>query len=489
MSATLDQVEVDSEFLSLIDRDFARRHLVLGVGRDENGLRLLISKRTDPLVVHNVATRFALPVRTSVQDAELIARQIDDSYGQHRQAGGLTARSTFESVNDAQNLSPQSVSRWLEEADRDLLTTQGKGPVIQLVDALLFEALGRAASDIHIQPLSNQTIVRYRVDGVLHEVHSFTAQLTSSIVSRLKVMGRMDIAQHRIPQDGRASVTIAGRPIDLRLSTVPTSYGERAVVRLLDSSQQLCDFEQLGMQDAVAKTFLMHASQSHGIILVTGPTGSGKTTTLYSTLRRTASPEHNIMTIEDPIEYELSTVGLAVSQMQVNAKKGITFPTGLRHILRQDPDVIMVGEIRDAQTARVAIQSSLTGHLVYSTLHTNDAASAVTRLVDLGIEPYLVSASLSAVLAQRLVRKTHAACNGAGCDSCFGTGLKGRVGLFELLPINDQIRQLISNGAPPATISEAARQAGMRTLAQEGQRLVNEGLTSALEVSRVVDLA
>ncbi len=479
---------VDEVFLERIERDFARRHLILGFEREGGELNLLVSEATSPAAIHNVGAFLEVRVRSTIGEAETIACMIDEAYSQHRKSSGWNGQSATVDSGAESASGSQSVARWLEQADRDLLSTQGKGPVIQLVDAMLFEALGKGASDMHIQPLSDRTIVRYRVDGVLHDVHELTPEVTSAVVSRIKVMGRMDIAQQRIPQDGRATVTIGNRPVDLRLSTVPTSYGERAVVRLLDSTQQLCDFERLGMRAKVAAAFLERATQSNGIILVTGPTGSGKTTTLYATLRRTASPRQNIMTIEDPIEYELATVGLAVSQMQVNSKKGITFPTGLRHILRQDPDVIMVGEIRDAETARVAIQSSLTGHLVFSTLHTNDAPSAVTRLVDLGVEPYLVSASLSAVLAQRLVRTTHRACEGKGCAECFGTGLKGRTGLFEFMPLDERLRHLITEGAPLASIRTAAREAGMRTLGEEGQRLVDEGVTIPLEVHRVVQM-
>ncbi|MCL4198905.1 MAG: GspE/PulE family protein [Phycisphaerales bacterium] len=477
---------VDEDFLECIERDFARRHLIFGLRREGEEIDLLVSGSSDPAAIHNVGARLGVRVRPAFGDPETIARLIDEAYATRDQAGGLNGQ--VEAALEADSRAEHSVARWLEQADRDLLSTQGKGPVVQLVDALLFEALGRGASDVHVQPLSDRTVVRYRVDGVLHDVHELTSEVTGAVVSRIKVMGRMDIAQQRIAQDGRATVTIGGRRIDLRLSTVPTSHGERAVVRLLDTSLQLCDFDRLGMRTDVAEAFLARATQSNGIILVTGPTGSGKTTTLYSTLRRTASPHVNVMTIEDPIEYELSTVGLAVSQMQVNGRKGITFPTGLRHILRQDPDVIMVGEIRDAETARVAIQSSLTGHLVFSTLHTNDAPSAVARLVDLGVEPYLVSASLSAVLAQRLVRTRHRSCEGKGCEECFGTGLKGRTGLFEFMPVDERLRQLIAAGAPLAELRSAARQAGMRTLGEEGQYLVDEGITIPLEVHRVVQM-
>ncbi len=340
---------------------------------------------------------------------------------------------------------------------------------------------------MHVQPLDDRTLVRYRLDGVLHTARELPRTSTASVVSRIKVMGRMDIAERRIPQDGRATVTIGTRPVDLRISTLPTSYGERAVLRLLDNSQQLCDFDQIGMPPEVATPFLERAQRTNGIILVTGPTGSGKTTTLYSTLRRIGSAQINIMTIEDPIEYELSTTGLAVSQSQINPRKGVTFANGLRHILRQDPDVVMVGEIRDAETARMAIQASLTGHLVFSTLHTNDAASAVTRLVDLGIEAYLVSASLSAVLAQRLVRLIHDQCQGQGCEDCLDTGFRGRTGLFELMVIDEPTRELISRGAALADLRTAAQASGLRTLREEGQRLVAAGRTTRTEAHRVVE--
>jgi type II secretory ATPase GspE/PulE/Tfp pilus assembly ATPase PilB-like protein len=362
--------------------------------------------------------------------------------------------------------------------------------VIKLVDVLLFEALGRGASDVHIQPLSDRTLIRYRLDGVLHTVRELTGSrdLATAIISRIKVMGKMDIAEKRIPQDGRASVSIGERSIDLRISTLPTSYGERAVLRLLDNSQQISDFESLGMPPEVESQFLERASRSSGIVLVTGPTGSGKTTTLYSTLRRIGPPSGglNIMTIEDPIEYELATARCVISQSQVNPRKGVTFATGLRHILRQDPDVIMVGEIRDSETARIAIQSSLTGHLVFSTLHTNDAPSAITRLIDLDVEPYLVSASLSAVLAQRLVRLIHQACQGRGCEECFGSGFRGRTGLFELFTVDEPARQLIAERASLDALRVHARQRGMRTLHEDGLSLVEKGLTSLAEVQRIV---
>jgi len=471
------------EFLALIPCDFARRHLILSAGFDGGTERLLVSDRSDPAAVFNCGVRLGRQPRTLPADAEAIARAIDAAYAAARPAPDIAP-------NVAGPLSDGDIDRLLAEADRDLLATSGKGPVVRLVDAILFEALGRAASDVHVQPLADRTLVKYRVDGVLHTARELPARLTSAVVSRIKVMGRMDIAERRVAQDGRATVRIGDRAIDLRLSTFPTSYGERVVVRLLEASgPRLSSFEALGMPGPIQALYLDRANRANGIVLLTGPTGSGKTTTLYTTLKWLAEVnrgELNIMTVEDPIEYELALAGVEISQGQVNAKKGVTFASGLRHILRQDPDAIMVGEIRDAETARIAIQASLTGHLVFSTLHTNDAASAVTRLVDLGVEPYLVGASLSAVLAQRLVRRVHAGCDGRGCAACFGAGLLGRIGVFELLAVDDGLRDLVARAEPAAAIRAAARAGGMRTLEEEGERLIAGGLTTREEVVRVV---
>lgn len=483
------------EFVERIPRDFAREHLILSIGRSSGVERLLVAKGTAPCAVFNTAVRLGAPIETMIAEAEDIARAIDATYVA-RAAVGLDGDIGVgpESWGDTE------LNLLLAEADKDLLSTGGKGPVVRLLDAVLFEALGRRASDVHVHPLADRTLVRYRVDGVLHTARELAPRLTQAVISRIKVMGRMDIAESRVPQDGRATVRIGdgetGRTIDLRISTLPTSYGERAVVRLLEGSRgaHLADFASLGMPEHVRRPYFDRAGRSSGIVLLTGPTGSGKTTTLYATLRwiaqgggsAAAAGELNIMTIEDPVEYELSTVGLAVSQSQVNAKKGVTFATGLRHILRQDPDVVMVGEVRDSETARTAIQASLTGHLVLSTLHTNDAASAVTRLVDLGVENYLVSASLSAVLAQRLVRLVHVGCGGGRCSECFGSGYLGRTGLFELLQADEAVREVVVRAGGVSVVRETAKRSGMRTLAEEGRRLVDGGVTTEAEVRRVV---
>jgi general secretion pathway protein E len=364
---------------------------------------------------------------------------------------------------------------------------------------------------VHIQPVRDRTLVRYRLDGALHTVRELPGSLASSVVSRIKVMARLDVAERRSPQDGRATVTVggsggpqSGRRVDLRISILPSTYGERVVLRLLDPSRSphLLNFSALGMPSEVERRYLAQVSRTSGIVLSTGPTGSGKTTTLYTTLAwlsatnaggQSRGCELNMMTVEDPVEYDLATggggggAGLSVSQTQVDSKKGVTFVTGLKHILRQDPDVIMVGEVRDEETARIAVQASLTGHLVLSTLHTSDAASAVARLLDLGVEPFLVSSSLSAVLAQRLVRTRHAACAGAGCPECVGTGFKGRTGVFELLVMDGPIREMVCRRTSAMDIKAAAQRGGMVTLREAGERLIASGATTREEVGRVID--
>ncbi|CAK9112216.1 Type II secretion system protein HxcR, partial [Durusdinium trenchii] len=427
-------------------------------------------------------------------DAGAIAEAIDSAY-----AGAAQSTSTEDDLGDAIVIEgPEAeLERALAEADRDLLSTSGKAPVVRLVDWMLFHAATHGASDVHVQPLEDRVLVRMRIDGALRDVKSLPGELGGPVASRLKVVGRMDVAERRVPQDGRATVTIgvgeSARTIDLRLSSLPTAFGERLVVRLLepDGALDLDNFSGLGMPPEVEERWLAVCSRSSGIVLSTGPTGSGKTTTLYGTLSWTAkrsARDLNVMTIEDPIEYDLSGPHVAISQAQINTKKGVTFASGLRHILRQDPDVVMVGEIRDLETAQVAIQASLTGHLVLSTLHTSDSATAVTRLVDLGVEPYLVSASLSAALAQRLVRRVHQACDGKGCESCYGSGLLGRIGLFELLVVSEPIRERIAAGITASALRKAAREAGMRTLQDEGRRFVESGVTTPLEVARVASV-
>lgn len=475
------------DFVALIPWDFAREHLVLSRGTVAEGRELLwVADSTPWFVIHNIGVRIGRPVLTKRAEPAFLAVRIDEAY---RSAGGQA----MVPLNEGDP--SEEIELVAQDAERDLLSSGTKGDVARYVDALLFEALSRNASDIHIQPTAGQTLVRYRIDGVLSTVRSLERPSAEAVVSRVKVLAELDIAEQRLPQDGRISVSIgrraaSGRSVDLRISTLPSSHGERVVIRLLDNDRDagLQTFEKLGMPGDLEPRYKEAAGSSNGIVLVTGPTGSGKSTTLYTTLRwiSTNRPGSNIMTIEDPIEFDLSDPLVGVSQTQVNTRKGMTFPRGLRHILRQDPDVVMIGEIRDNETARIAIQASLTGHLVFSTLHTNDAASAVTRLIDLGIERFLVSASLSCVLAQRLVRRLHPNCSGKGCPECLGSGYRGRVGLFELLVVSQIMRDLITMGAQEQAVRSAGLDGGMVTLLERGRMLVESSITDDLELARVV---
>jgi len=374
-------------------------------------------------------------------------------------------------------------------AVEDLLETSDDAPIIRMLNALLTQAARDGASDIHIEPYERHSSVRFRVDGTLREVVQPNRALHAALISRLKIMADLDISEKRLPQDGRISLRIGTRAVDVRVSTLPSAHGERAVLRLLDKSESRLSLESVGMQGEVLRRFENLIAQPHGIILVTGPTGSGKTTTLYSALQRLDASASNIMTVEDPIEYELPGIG----QTQVNTKIELTFAKALRAILRQDPDIIMIGEIRDFETAQIAIQASLTGHLVLATLHTNDAASAVTRLIDIGVEPFLLSSSLLGVLAQRLVRKRCTYCNVSpissnlpvGCAHCGQTGYSGRTGIFELLVTDVAVRAQIHNRASEADIRVTSLKAGMTLMREDGERLVAAGITSREELIRV----
>ncbi|CAN7234500.1 ATPase, T2SS/T4P/T4SS family [Acidovorax sp. LjRoot129] len=407
-------------------------------------------------------------------DAPGLAQRISAAYS-HSESSAATVVSEVESDAD--------LSRMMQElpAVEDLLESAGDAPIIRMLNALLTQAARDGASDIHIEPYERHSSVRFRVDGTLREVVQPNRALHAALISRLKIMADLDISEKRLPQDGRISLRLGTRAIDVRVSTLPSAHGERAVLRLLDKSESKLSLEAVGMQGDTLRRFEGLISQPHGIILVTGPTGSGKTTTLYAGLGRLDATRNNIMTVEDPIEYELPGVG----QTQVNSKIELTFAKALRAILRQDPDIIMIGEIRDFETAQIAIQASLTGHLVLATLHTNDAASAVTRLTDMGVEPFLLSSSLLGVLAQRLVRKYCSHCHGSGCEHCGRTGYTGRTGVFELLVTTDAIRAQIHNQASEADIRAAALADGMALMREDGERLIASGITSREEVLRV----
>ena len=414
------------------------------------------------------------PQTVQTLDSAALSQRISAAYAQ-----GESSAATV--MNEVQG--DADFSRMMQElpAVEDLLETADDAPIIRMLNALLTQAARDGASDIHIEPYERNSSVRFRVDGTLREIVQAHRALHAALISRLKIMADLDISEKRLPQDGRISLRIGTRAVDVRVSTLPSAHGERAVLRLLDKSQDQLNLEAVGMQGSVLQRFEGLIAQPHGIILVTGPTGSGKTTTLYASLGRLNAARQNIMTVEDPIEYELPGVG----QTQVNAKIDLTFAKALRAILRQDPDVIMIGEIRDFETAQIAIQASLTGHLVLATLHTNDAASAVTRLIDMGVEPFLLSSSLRGVLAQRLVRKTCIHCHGAGCAECGQTGYQGRTGVFELLVVDEALRARIHNQASEAEVRDAALAHGMVQMRDDGERLVQAGITSREELLRV----
>jgi len=499
----ISEKAVPVEFVEAVPATYAQHHYLIGIRQDiDNGeLTVVLSKPLDVNALDNVSKMTGLAVKPAVSTRAIITSVIDVAYEQRT--------TVIEEV--AEELDSQNLDQIIDEvsASDDLLNVVNRPPVIRLVNDVLFRALQLRASDIHVHPYESKIQIRYRIDGILYDFLSLNRNVLPLIISRIKVMAGMDIAERRLPQDGRCSVRLGQREVDLRISTVPTSFGERSVLRLLDKSTGLFGLDELGLWKNDLSTFDSLLDRSHGVIFVTGPTGSGKSTTLYACLNRINSAEKNVITIEDPIEYQLG----GISQIQVASKKGMNFATSLRHVLRQDPDVIMVGEVRDVETARMAIQSSLTGHLVFSTLHTNDSAGAVSRLLDLGVEPYLVSSSLIAIIAQRLVRKVCPDCrtetepsahelrelgldevaakNGArfyvgqGCEKCFQTGYRGRTGIYELMLINEEIQELIYKRETAGKIKRVALDAGMQTLRMDGARKVLAGVTTVSEVLRV----
>jgi general secretion pathway protein E len=451
---------------------FARNQQVL-LETDGDRLTLWLHAQSNPAGIAEVMRRYATH-HVELQSAAELQQRISAAYAQGESSAAMVV-SEVESDAD--------LTRMMQElpAVEDLLETADDAPIIRMLNALLTQAARDGASDIHIEPYERHSSVRFRVDGTLREVVQPNRALHAALISRLKIMAQLDISEKRLPQDGRISLRIGTRAMDVRVSTLPSAHGERAVLRLLDKSQNKLELQAVGLQGTVLQRLQQLIGQPHGIILVTGPTGSGKTTTLYAALSRLDAARSNIMTVEDPIEYELAGVG----QTQVNPKIDLTFAKALRAILRQDPDVIMIGEIRDFETAQIAIQASLTGHLVLATLHTNDAASAVTRLTDMGVEPFLLSSSLLGVLAQRLVRKRCLHCQGAGCAECAHSGYQGRTGIFELLVTDDALRALIHSQASEAELRSAALAGGMVLMRDDGARLVTAGVTTAEELLRV----
>ncbi|MFY9509946.1 MAG: type II secretion system ATPase GspE [Rubrivivax sp.] len=454
---------------------------------------LLLEDDGDQLVLWAAETTpaAALSEVTRLFDVATFEREAAATLGQRIAAAYAGSESSAAAVIGEVE-SGVDLSRMMQElpAVEDLLEAADDAPIIRMLNALLTQAAKDGASDIHIEPYERSSAVRFRVDGTLREVVQPNKALHAALISRLKIMAELDIAEKRLPQDGRISLRIGGRAIDVRVSTLPSAHGERAVLRLLDKAESKFTLEGLGMSGDVLRSFHRLVQQPHGIVLVTGPTGSGKTTTLYASLGRVDTATTNVLTVEDPVEYELPGIG----QTQVNPKIDLTFAKALRAILRQDPDVIMIGEIRDHETAQIAIQASLTGHLVLATVHTNDAPSSVTRLIDMGVEPFLLSSTLLGVLAQRLVRKLCPDCkrqgedgrwHPVGCKSCSHTGYKGRTGVYELMTVDDAMQTLIHNRAAEQDLVATARRGGLRSMREDGERLVAEGITSAEEVIRV----
>jgi len=493
----LGELTPDLSLLPKIPIGYARKHLLLPC-RNPAGEAVLLSGKPETREAIDEMRFLAGLSRVVAASPEDVLARIDAAYERSQ----TPEREIVEGLSGEWDL---DVAATIEET-RDLLDSPDEAPVIRFVHSVLFRAIRDRSSDIHFEPYEKELAVRNRVDGILYNMVTAPRKWHAPAVSRVKVMAGLDIAERRLPQDGRIRIRMGGKEIDIRVSTVPTSFGERAVLRLLDRTNVVVGLADLGLSPPELSLIERFLSRSSGIVLVTGPTGSGKTTTLYAALRRLDSGTKNIITIEDPVEYQIRGIG----QIQVNPKIHLTFANGLRSILRQDPDIIMVGEIRDAETAEIAIQASLTGHLVLSTLHTNDAASAVTRLVDMGIEPFLVASSLSAVVAQRLVRRLCPACKAAyaptpeeargiglqsppsapfyrpaGCEKCLHTGYSGRIALFEILPADETVRTAILTRSDADGIRALAVSRGMRTLLAAGAEKVQAGVTSAEEVLRV----
>ncbi|EDY81588.1 GSPII_E N-terminal domain family [Verrucomicrobiia bacterium DG1235] len=489
--------DIPAELIELIDPALARMHGVVPI---EGGDRQVTIVTTDPFntgVVDDVAFAVNRDVRLLLLDPRVVDELLDVYYRpKNVDYTGILEEIDLSEVGTEDEMSPD-----------DLLGMAGETPIIRFVNLVLAQAIKDKASDIHFEPFEKEFKIRYRIDGALYEMSPPPRELAVPIISRVKVLGNLNIAERRVPQDGKVRLVVAGRHVDLRVSTLPTQFGESVVLRVLDQGATQLELASLGMPDDVLQSVEKAIARPNGIFISMGPTGSGKTTTLYSCLKRLNQVDSKLMTAEDPIEYEID----GIMQVGINSHIGLTFASALKSFLRQDPDIIMVGEIRDLETAQIAIQASLTGHLVLSTLHTNDAAGAVTRLMDMGVEPFLISSSLEAVLAQRLLRKICGNCRraylpdtallqqlnldgdilrqkeffqGSGCGACANTGYAGRLGIFEMLAVSESVRELISEGRPAMAIREQALNEGMRTLREDGLRNIFTGVTSVEEVIR-----
>jgi general secretion pathway protein E len=494
---------VPPEFIQKIPVQFARHHNLIAIGKANGTVRVASCSPLDTHPIDELSAMLDRIVEPVLASRSEITALINRAYQQKVDVVDEMLEQFDE--DDLAGLAKEV------EGSQDLLDIANKAPIIKLVNMILFQALKMRASDVHIQPYEDKLQVRYRVDGILYDMMAPPKKIQDAVLSRIKIMGKMDIAERRLAQDGGANVKLGDSDVDIRISSVPTIYGERIVMRLLDKSSRLYDMEELGLEGQEVDVFKRLVDASHGIVLVTGPTGSGKTTSLYAALKKINTIEYNVMTIEDPVEYHLP----GISQIEVNTKKGLTFGAGLRSIVRQDPDIIFVGEIRDLETATIAIQASLTGHLVFSTLHTNDAPGAITRLLDLGVEPYLVASSVIGVVAQRLVRLICKHCKaeyqptdrevagiglsmkdvpngriwkGKGCPYCLNSGYQDRTAIFEIFTVDDQVRDQTMKRVGSTFIKQDAIKRGMRTLRMDGARKVLSGKTTPEEVLRVTQM-
>lgn len=500
----LHDEHLDTETISRLPIQYLKKHCILPYQEQNSTLHVAIN---DPLNLEPLDDLSIIFNKDEIVPVLTSAREI---YSAINRTFGEAENSADQIIQDLDQDEDNRLLTDLEES-ADLLDQTSDAPIIKLVNHILGQAVKNQASDIHIEPYHHELQVRFRLDGVLYNQLNLARKLHSAIVSRIKIMAHLNIAEKRLPQDGRIEIKIGDRQVDLRVSTIPTAFGERVVLRLLEKGIRLLKLDEIGLSKKLLKDMKQLITISHGIVLVTGPTGSGKTTTLYAALNHINSPDKNILTIEDPIEYQLDGIG----QMQVNSKIELTFARGLRSMVRQDPDVILVGEIRDLETAEIAIQASLTGHLVFSTLHTNDASSAITRLIDMGIEPFLVTSSLRVIIAQRLIRLLCPKCKqpyepdalqleswgldhseitnknlykAVGCEHCLQTGYKGRSGIYEFLGLSDTIRSLVLATSDSNQINKVARQEGMPSLREDGLQKVSAGKTSIDEVLRVTQV-
>ena len=492
--------EIDESLNLRISPKYMEEHRFIPLRMKDGFLRVAFADPHDLYTIDDLKSLLDLEIEVVTASPDEILEAIKKYYGE----GADTIEKMVKDMSEEELALVEDRGNGIQDL-RDLAS---QAPVIKLVNLIVMEALKRRASDIHLEAMEDQLRVRYRIDGILHDVSSPAKRFQAAIISRLKIMAELNIAERRLAQDGRIRMKIKDKDIDFRVSTVPTLYGESVVIRILDKSSILMSLEDLGFSREIYEKFNRLIARPHGIILVTGPTGSGKTTTLYAVLEKINSPEKKIITLEDPVEYQLS----GINQIPIKPKIGFTFAAGLRSIVRQDPDIIMVGEMRDLETAEIAIHSSLTGHLVFSTIHTNDAPGGVTRMVDMGVESYLVSSAVEGIMAQRLVRRICPACkeeekpdkrmvvemnltrdtdgdvtlyHGRGCEECNFTGYKGRIGIFELMLMNDEVRHMVLESAALTDLKEAAIKSGMKTLRKDGWEKALAGATTLEEIIRV----